>query len=334
MNREFVHGLAAKGLFPGPATGVSLLETHISWVVLTDQFAFKLKKPTRFDFLDFSTLAQRKYFCEEEFHLNRRLAPQMYIGVLPVTEKGIGAEEGDVLDYAVQMHRMDNQFEMDKMLLDGRVTEQHMAALATLLATFHQRHRLSAKHVYEPDSDIHDFADLFGFKDDLFALMCPDASSLLTSWEKAVPAFIQAQIPHQAHRLANGFWVDGHGDLHSRNIFLPPDKAPVVFDCIEFNPHLRQIDVLNELAFLCMDLEFYGREDLAEVFLAFYAREWSYFERLEDDVLFTYFKAYRANVRLKVALLGLRQQPDEALARTAKSYWALLRRYMLDLVGF
>ncbi|HLP94085.1 MAG TPA: phosphotransferase [Saprospiraceae bacterium] len=334
MNKEIVHELVNQGLFPGPATSVSLMETHISWVVLTEQYAFKLKKPVQFDFLDFSTLAQRKYFCEEEFRLNSRLAPQMYIGVVPVTEKGIGSSEGTLLDYAVQMHRMDNQFEMDKMLLEGRVTEQHMTELAQLLAAFHKNHRLPADHAYLPEADIHDFADLFAFKEDLFAILCPDAAHLLHSWEKAVPAFLEAQTPHQAHRLTNGFWVDGHGDLHSRNIFLPPEKTPVVFDCLEFNPHLRQTDVLNELAFLCMDLEFYAREDLAEVFLTTYVREWTCFERLEDDLLFTYFKAYRANVRLKVALLGLRQHADEELVKAARSYWALLRRYMLDLVGF
>ncbi|MBL7809962.1 MAG: hypothetical protein JNN28_19220 [Saprospiraceae bacterium] len=334
MNSELLHRLVQLGQFPGPATGVSVVETHISWIILTDQYAFKLKKPVQFDFLDFSTLALRKFYCAEEFRLNSRLAPQMYIGVLPVTIHGIGANEGEVVDVALQMHRMDNRFEMDKMLVQGKVTERHMEALAAQLAAFHQKHQLPADHHYRPDEDIHDFSDLFTFEEDLFALLCPDAATVLSSWKKAVPAFLEAQSPHLESRLVNGFWVDGHGDLHSRNIFLPEAGEPVIFDCIEFNPHLRQTDVLNELAFICMDLEFHGREDLSEVFLEAYGRHWLCFERLEDDLLFTYFKAYRANVRLKVTLLGLRQHPTEEQVRVARSYWALLKRYMLDLVGF
>jgi hypothetical protein len=334
MTSEMIHRLVDQSLFPGPASGVSLVETHISWVILTDKFAFKIKKTLRFDFLDFSTLPLRKHFCEEEFRLNARLSPEMYMGVLPVTEAGIGSEEGTVIDYALQMHRMDNQFEMDKMLVAGTVKGHHMELLATLLASFHQNHQLPADHHYQPDEDIHDFADLFAFRADLYALECPDAAELLETWEKAVPAFLQAQTAHLERRLIAGFWVDGHGDLHSRNIFLPDTASPVVFDCIEFNPHLRQTDVLNELAFLCMDLEFHEKEDLAEAFLEAYRRHWLCFEKLEDDILFTYFKAYRANVRLKVTLLSLRQHSNEEQARVARSYWALLKRYMLDLVGF
>jgi aminoglycoside phosphotransferase family enzyme len=135
-------------------------------------------------------------------------------------------------------------------------------------------------------------------------------------------------------RVRSGFWVEGHGDLHSRNIFLPKDSEPVVFDCLEFSEHFRQTDVLNELAFLCMDLEFYGRGDLASVFLEAYASHWPCFEKPEDGLLFSYFKAYRANVRLKVALLEIRQHPSEKLVKTALSYWSLLKRYMLDLTGF
>jgi aminoglycoside phosphotransferase family enzyme len=334
MNGDWIFKVAEQGLYPGSATGMLLKETHISWVILTDQYAFKIKKPVKFDFLDFSTLPLRKFYCEEEFLLNRRLAPKLYLGVLPVTEAGIGATEGKIIDYALQMHRMDNRFEMDKMLAAGQVNEHHLAELAALLAPFHQKNRLPANHHYQPAEDIHDFSDLFALEEDLFRLVCPDAPALLRSWKKAIPAFLNAHTPHLEHRLANGYWVDGHGDLHSRNIFLPPTGSPVIFDCIEFSAHFRQSDVLNELAFLCMDLEHYGREDLAEAFLEAYSRQWNCFERLEDDLLFTYFKAYRANVRLKVTLLGLRQHFEEGQAKAARSYWALLKKYMLDLVGF
>ena len=333
MNEAQIHRIVSEGLFPGAKTGVSLHETHISWVVLTDEFAFKIKKPVRFDFLDFSTLELRKHFCEEELRLNRRLAPQMYLGVLPISEQGIGDEQLPILDYALHMHRMDNAREMDRLLLEGGVDHQDLERLADLLAHFHLQHRLPPEHLYLADDDIQDFADLFGFEADLSAIQAPD-SELLRAWAKAIPTILNAYASYMQTRVRSGFWVEGHGDLHSRNIFLPKNAEPVVFDCLEFNEHFRQTDVLNELAFLCMDLEYHGRNDLASVFLEAYASHWPCFEQAEDGLLFSYFKAYRANVRLKVALLELRQHPSDKLVKTALSYWSLLKRYMLDLTGF
>lgn len=327
MNSGQIQRIASKSLFPGEKTGVSLIETHISWVILTDEFAFKIKKPVRFDFLDFSTLAQRRHFCEEELRLNRRLAPNMYLRVLPVGEHGIGDSQPPVLDYCLQMHRMDNSREMDKMLLAGTVVPGDLEQLANLLAPFHLQNRLPADHAYQPEKDIHDFEALFAFEADLEALKVPDAS-LLQDWAIRIPAFLKNHAPRLETRLRNGFWVEGHGDLHSRNIFLPLGQAPIVFDCLEFNPNFRRTDVLNELAFLCMDLEYHDRKDLSDAFLKAYSGHWSCFEEKEDHLLFSYFKAYRANVRLKVALLELRQHTKEALAQTARSYWSLLKHYM------
>lgn len=330
MTREQIHRIVSEKLFPGAKTGVSILETHISWVVLSDEFAFKIKKPLRFDFLDFSSLQHRKYFCEEELRLNRRLAPQMYLRVLPIGEQGIGDEQSPALDYALQMHRMDNEREMDRLLLAGAVSRGDMVRLADLLAPFHLANRLPGDFEYRLERDVQDFADLFAFKSDLIAANVADAA-LLDDWAEAVPRFLEAHAVRLEARARGGFWVDGHGDLHSRNIFLPENAAPVVFDCLEFSAHFRQTDVLNELAFLCMDLEFYDRSDLAGVFLKAYTKHWPCLEVLEDERLFVYFKSYRANVRLKVALLELRQHPSEKLLKTAHAYWALLKRYLLEL---
>ncbi|MCY7327902.1 MAG: hypothetical protein LH618_05090, partial [Saprospiraceae bacterium] len=126
-------------------------------------------------------------------------------------------------------------------------------------------------------------------------------------------------------RLEQGFWVDGHGDLHTRKIFLT--ETPVVLDCIEFNPHFRRLDVLNELAFLCMDLEARDHLLLAQHFMAAYRRIWEVQPAPEDELLFLFFKAYRANIRLKVQLLELRQQQNEELLALARRYWLLLKDY-------
>ena len=333
MTAADIHRIVSGGLFPGAKTGVSLLETHISWVILTNEFAFKIKKPVRFDFLDFSTLELRRHFYQEELRLNRRLVPQMYLRVLPIGKGGIGSDEPPLLDYALQMRRMDNSREMDKLLLVNGVGASDMEHLAALLADFHLQNRLTAAPAYSPDDDARDFAGLFALEADLAALQVPGAG-LLGSWATAIPAFLHTHAHRSEARARSGFWVEGHGDLHSRNIFLPKNEAPVVFDCLEFSPHFRCADVLNELAFLCMDVEFFGRQDLAEVFLKAYSGHWACFEKPEDVLLFTYFKAYRANVRLKVALLELRQHPNEALAQTARSYWTLLRRYISELGAF
>jgi len=332
MNTQEIERLVSEGLFPGKKTGVSLVETHISWVILTDEFAFKIKKPVRFDFLDFSSLELRQHFCAEELRLNCRLAPQMYLDVLPVSAGGIGTAQLPVLDYAVQMHRMDNTREMDKLLLAGAVKTEDMEHLAELLANFHLCHQITDLS-YHPAEDAHDFADLFGFKADLIALKLEDAD-LLRIWAETIPAFLYKHISRSEDRIHNGFWIEGHGDLHSRNIFLPQNAVPVVFDCLEFNPHFRRMDVGNELAFLCMDLEFYGRKDLSESFIKTYTTHWECFETAEDKLLFTYFKAYRANVRLKVTLLELRQHSNEKLAQQAHAYWELLKQYVFELIGF
>lgn len=333
MNALDIQRIIQEGLFPGAKTGISLLETHISWIILSDEFAFKIKKPVHFDFLDFSSIEQRRHFCEEELRLNRRLAPQMYLRVLPISMGGIGTKETPVIDYALQMHRMDNTREMDKLLLIDGVSTQDMENLAELLSGFHLQNRLPKDLSYQPVEDAHDFGDLFSFKPDLEALNVPDAD-LLRVWAETIPAFLYKHKTRSEDRIHSGFWIEGHGDLHSRNIFLPSDAAPVVFDCLEFNEHLRRMDVLNELAFLCMDLEHAGRKDLADSFIEAYTRLWACFEKEEDDQLFTYFKAYRANVRLKVALLELRQHPNERLSKSAWSYWALLKQYIFELTSF
>ncbi len=333
MTAADLHRIVSEGLFPGAKTGVSLLETHISWVILTDEFAFKIKKPVRFDFLDFSTLELRRHFYQEELRLNRRLVPQMYLRVLPIGTGGIGSDEPPLLDYALQMRRMDNSREMDKLLLMNEVESSDMEHLAALLSRFHLQNRLPAAPTYCPDDDARDFAGLFAFEADLAALQVSD-SGLLSTWATTIPAFLHAHAQRSEARARSGFWVEGHGDLHSRNIFLPKNEPPVVFDCLEFNLHFRCMDVLNELAFLCMDVEFFGRQDLAKAFLKAYSSHWACFEKPEDVLLFTYFKSYRANVRLKVALLELRQHPNEALAQTARSYWSLLKGYIGDLGSF
>jgi uncharacterized protein len=330
MTIEEVQNIAEKGLFPGSKSRVSVLETHISFLILTEQYAFKIKKPVVFGFLDFSTIALRKRYCEEELQLNRRLTPDMYLSVLPVGPDGIGDASAPPVDYALQMRRLDNANEMHLLLQAGKVTPKDMEALAQQLVPFHQAHRLPPDFPYSTEVLICDFSDLFSLETTLESFQLPDFH-LLQNWKIEIPAFLRQHEPRILARIRSGYWVEGHGDLHSRNIFLPPGCQPVIFDCLEFSRHLRCMDTLSELAFLCMDLDAHGHPFLGETFLQAYNKQRNCFETTEDVCLFQYFKAYRANIRLKVAALAYLQHEMLEQASLVRNYWRLFRQYMLDL---
>lgn len=327
MTSEQVRSILRHGAFPGPAQAATLIETHISWVILTPAFAFKIKKPVVLDFLDFSTLDKREYYCREELRLNARLAPDMYLGLAGIRQESgqfsISENTEGAVDFAVRMRRLDSRLQMDILLAENRVFPAQIGQLASVLADFHKKVRLSGPVHYHPDAYLTDFSELFHFQKALERHIGSEATPLLDAWKKRVPEFLHRHAYRLQERILEGFWVDGHGDLHTRNIFLT-DPQPTVFDCIEFNPHFRQIDILNELAFLVMDLEAQNHPELGDLFLNRYTALWDIFPLPEDKQLFHFFKAYRANVRLKVALIGLRGREDAGLKTQVRRYWAVL----------
>lgn len=326
MDDRQVADIFERRAFPGLAEPARLVSTHISWVILTPEYAFKIKKPVRFNFLDFSTPELRAHFCREEVRLNRRLAPQTYLGVLPIgLENGllrIGARGKPPADFAVWMRREDNSRELDALLRAGTVTAQDMKKLAHKLAAFHRANSLKRGRV-DTEALRDDFADLFQQETALVSMLGPGVRPALRVMQAELPVFIAMHAARFRARAREGFRVDGHGDLHTRNIFLTDD--PVLFDCIEFNPHMRRLDVLDELAFLAMDLDYYRRPDLAEAFVRYYQEENPCIAGPEDELLFRFFKAYRANVRLKVTLLSGKNTSAEKEA--SGRYWALLTEY-------
>lgn len=335
MTAEQIKSLVANRRFPHSASKVELKETHISWVLLTPEWVYKIKKPVRFSFLDFSTLEQRRHFCLEELRLNRRLAPDMYVDVVAVElgADGIPAirpEAENPLDYAVRMLRMDDSRQMDLLLSRNEVTVEHMRQLAVLLAEFHQQQVLTENVPYAPGDNRADFDDLFTLTPVVAQRFGAETAQGFAGRQIVIDDFLNRHEVRLHERALSGFWVEGHGDLHARNIFLLPE-GPLVFDCIEFDPHFRRLDVLNDLAFLCMDLEAGGHAELAEVFMQEYKTHWACLVTPEDADLLVYFKAYRANVRLKVALLQLKESPDNALMDIARTYLALLGRYVDQL---
>ncbi len=336
MTTEQVQAIIHFQRFPGEKEPAELIETHISWVILTPEFVYKIKKPLQFSFLDFSTLEKRAYYCREELQLNRRLAPGMYLDVLPIKlmDDGlpeIAAKDGILLDYALKMKRMDNSRQMDELLLQNAVSGADVEGLAAVLALFHQSVVIPGAMVsYNAADNRDDFEDIFRLEAACVQLFGDRATKTMPEWQQKIARFLDKHEPRLRQRAASGFWVEGHGDLHGRNIFLLPD-GPIVFDCIEFNPHFRRLDVLNELAFLCMDLDAGRHHELAVFFMEKYSQHWPCIENEEDLKLFNYFKAYRANVRLKVTLLAWQQHPTPALEQTAGNYWHLLGSYIEQL---
>lgn len=300
MTKEQINKLVSDGVFTGDDGKCSLIETHISWVIVCDHFVYKIKKPVHYSFLDFSTLKLRKHFCEREIELNKRLTEGVYLDVQPIYENEgnfvVGGKNGTIVDYAVRMQKLDMEKQMDQLLKKKQVTKSDITSLAEKIANFHRHTEI----IYKKDvlKIREDFNDLEEQKKFLSQKLGDKYKKIIEHAIKVSDSLIEKIKGLLAARLREGFYRDCHGDLHSRNIFLLP--APVPFDCIEFNDDFRQIDVLNEVAFLCMDLDAFDRKDLSDQFIADYINFFPVIRTIEEQRLFIYYKSYRANVRAKV----------------------------------
>jgi uncharacterized protein len=335
MDKEQVEYMMNHCTLPDSCNEQVLKETHISWVVLTDNFAFKIKRPVAFSFLDFSTPAKRKFYCQQELKLNRRLAPEMYLDVIPVTRKMAGLNENgdddEVIDHAVKMKRMDNSLEMNKMLKEDKVTEQHIDKLAEKIARFHKKVRV-LKNAF----GTLEFQERFANIQSVSTWLAEKSGDF--GWEAKINECVDKSFNYlnsirnlSNHRVITGFQKNCHGDLNAGNIFLYDD--PVIFDCIEFNSDYRRIDVLNDIAFLCVDLDFFNKHELSERFYNKYLEFYGLNDDTESRKLFTYYKSYRASIRAKVTLLHLQDNPDyesDIELEDAKKYILMMEEYLSD----
>ncbi len=330
MDKKGVKNIMDNCLLPDSCENIQLIETHISWIILTQNFAFKIKRPVKFSFLDFSTREKREHFCHEELQLNKRLEPEMYINVLPVTEKdGIVENEtnGETIDFALKMKRMDNRFEMDKLLTNNKVSSQHIDKLAKKIARFHKEAKV-VKNAFRT-LDFHEkYADIQKQSDFIEEKLGKEYSQNVEKCIQKSFEYLNSIRNFSNDRVISGFQRDCHGDLNARNIFLYDE--PVVFDCIEFNSEYRQIDVLNDIAFLCVDLDFYGKNNLSD---EFYRRYLEYSEMKDEPEvrqLFLYYKSYRANVRAKVTLISAAKKGNDNSneLNDAKKFIELMAKYL------
>ena len=311
---------------------VTLIQTHISFVFLAGDQVYKVKKPVRFTFLDFSTLEQRRHFCREEVHLNRRLAPGVYYGVVAICAGKSGyrlgtEEDPEAVEYAVHMRRLPDDRFLSSLLEQGAVDTAMIDAVAARLVAFH-REAGSGEEVRANG----DPAAVAAVLDDNYRGVAPFRGVTIPAQDDdAIQAFSRdflarnAQLFHR--RQAEGRIRDGHGDLHTEHICLTDPL--VIFDCIEFSPKFRYCDVASEIAFLAMDLDYRGHPALASRIVATYAK-------LADDPelisLVPFYQCYRAYVRgkvdsLKSAELEVDPRERSAAREGARRHFALSYRY-------
>lgn len=305
--------LAGSG-FPHPVSTPRLIETHISWLLLTGEWVYKFKKPLDLGFLDFTTLAQRRFFCEEELRLNRRFAPQLYESVCALTdEDGTAAIDGagTVIDYAVKMRQFDQDELFDALLARGELDAALLRELARTVAKLHTElppQRDPAQPAYFAAALRQNFEALAGYP--LAAAEQADVAAI-ESWCEAQLTRLQ---PLLAQRCREGWVRECHGDLHLGNIARWRGEI-CLFDCLEFNRDFRVVDTIAELAFTVMDLQARGCETLANRLLNDYLE---YRGDYAGMALFDLYRCHYALVRAKVNLL--RQPRAASIDRSAAGY--------------
>ncbi|MBI3903200.1 MAG: AAA family ATPase [Nitrosomonadales bacterium] len=307
--------------FPHAAKTVRVIETHISWVLLAGRYAYKIKKALDLGFLDYTTLDARRFCCDEEVRLNRRLAPKIYLDVVAI---GGSPEQPEfdaqpVLEYAVCMRRFATANQMDRLLARGKITPQHIDKLAALLAAFHSDlPRAEAGSKFGSAATIRD-ESMQNFTQLQMLLTDQAGRDAVAGLEQIAAQEFTACANIFTQRRAQGFVRECHGDLHLGNIVLIGDEL-VPFDGIEFSPALRWIDVMDEAAFLVMDLLHRQRADLAYRFLN------AWLEATGDYAgvaVLRFYLAYRATVRAKVAAIRASQA-----GRARKHELAACRDYL------
>jgi aminoglycoside phosphotransferase family enzyme/predicted kinase len=328
--KELYRLLANPKLYPDRPIKVRTIQTHISFLVLTGKYVYKVKKPVNFGFLDFTTLRKRKHYCEEEAKLNRRLSRETYLGVVPITRKGDGIElngRGHVLDYAVKMRELPQDGILTRLVQKKKIGQKTIRELARIIADFHRK--------ADTNKRISAFggAEAFGKNiDENFEQTEEFVGKTITRGQyefirKSSDRFFEKNKGLLEARIRNHKIRDCHGDLHTGNIFVA-DK-PYIVDCVEFNERFRYSDVALDVVFLAMDLDFLGRRDLSQDFVRWYIR---YSKDREMLRLLEFYKCYRAYVRGKVTSFRLNDGqigPEEKkkAEMLAKKYFSLSYNY-------
>lgn len=330
--KQIIEDLKNPDALPENTTSVDVVQTHISVVFIADAFVYKIKKPVDFGFLDFSTLEKRYYYCHQEVTLNRRLAGDLYVDVLPVTLSNgkytLLEQKGEPVEYAVKMKRIPNDRLMKSVFEAGKINEGNLTEIAEVLSKFHLTARTSP--------EISEYAAPQKFKintDENFDQVQKHCGLTISEQQfhkikRYTSDFYRVHRDMFFKRIAEGRIRDCHGDLHMEHICLMPG-LPII-DCIEFNERFRFSDALADIAFLLMDLEYHGGMSEAEML-------WNHYKNLsrevEVDHLLRFYKVYRAFVRGKVNGFqvddpSIRNAEKEKAIQRAQSYFKLAYGYI------
>jgi len=331
---DMIHDLQDPLALPDPTQNVTVVQTHISVVLVADAFVYKIKKPVNFGFLDFSTLEKRAYYCHREIELNRRLTRDLYVDVLPITIQGtahtLRSTGKEPVEYAVRMKRIPAERLMKSVFARGELKEKDLQRIAQVVAAFHSRAErsqeidlfgLPGRFKINTDENFEQIARYVGIT------VSKEQFQSLKAWTED---FYRSKRGLFLERIAQGRIRDCHGDLHMEHVCLT-EELPI-FDCIEFNDRFRYSDTVADIAFLLMDLEYHGGVDLA-------ATLWRYYKDMakeqRTDALLTFYKVYRAVVRGKVNgfQLGdasIDDREKEAAISTARNYFDLAHSYVMD----
>jgi len=332
---DFVNFLLQPAAYtPGTST-VKLVQTHISYVFITDDLVYKFKKPVDFGFLDFTSLAKRHHFCQQELLLNRRLCPAIYLDLVSLTktDKGfslsgaVEAEKGHIVEYGIKMKRMPEEKMMANVIKSGRLVPEMIDAICDVLVPFYDR--------ADGGADIRKFGrpeavgiNIFeNFSQTEVYIECPSLSKEQFDRIKNFSTRFLEQDELFAARIDAGRIRDCHGDLYSANICLADQVY--IFDCIEFNERFRYCDVASDIAFLAMDLDYHGFTNLSQRFV-------NRFMKKSGDTglqqMLNFYKCYRAYVRGKINLFTANAPEVDGTTKLqcqemAKKYFQLAERY-------
>lgn len=336
FQQSLVEAMLAPEFYPKPPPAVSYKETHISHLFFTDELVYKVKKAVRYSFLDYSTLAKRRHYLQEELRLNRRMAPSVYIGVMPITFDDLGWRLGgwaEPAEYTLVMRRLPDKRMLPFLLETGQVTPAMMGELAELLANFHAnapRVAAIAPDDYAAQVQAQWHSNLADLAQAAPAIV--DGESYLTI-EQFGAEFFRRHGETLKRRAAQGWLRDVHGDLHSEHICFAPEGIQI-FDCIEFEPKFRQCDLAAEIAFLLMDIEVRGG---AHLIAPFRQRYGATIGDGEADALLPFWQCYRALVRAKVYALRGAAGRETALRYgryAARLAWSALPPFIAIVSGF
>lgn len=332
MMRSVLKSLLKPEAYPETTGKVELVQTHVSWIFLTDSHAYKIKKPVDFGFLNFSTIDRRRFYCNEEVKYNRRLCPNIYEGVVELRQTPAGAaftDTGQIIDYAVKMKRLPAERMLDRLVATNMVSAAELQEVARIIADFH-RSAATSPTISEygtPDRLLFNWNENFeqsvAFKN---STLPPAEREVIREW---VYTFIKQHADLFEKRIRDGFIRECDGDIHLENICLVNGSA-YIFDCIEFSERFRCCDTAADVAFLLMDLEFHNRRDLAHEVLTAYCVSSGDEEMTK---LIDFYKVYRAFVRGKIESFhamdsGIEQQGRTVATQKAIKYFRLARGYV------